>query len=250
MNKLMLFSGIDIPIPELEVSIHQPTVKEISYMGELEYFSTLQLLCFDKNVIIASNPQGKASLEAMNNFQIFMTLLMQSGTDQSVKLNNLYSLFTLLIPDHQLQILPNGMLFFNNPETKHHFVITEDNFDIFKSVIAEVGAINNTTGGSNAGFNPRSKKAAEIAAKIMKGRQKAAQFRGEKSDGILARYVSVLTIGLESMSLQDCLSLTVYQLYDLIERYGLYMSWDLDIRSRLAGGKPDSKPDDWMKDLH
>jgi len=62
------------------------------------------------------------------------------------------------------------MLFFNNPETKHHFVITEDNFDIFKSVIAEVGAINNTTGGSNAGFNPRSKKAAEIAAKIMKGR--------------------------------------------------------------------------------
>jgi hypothetical protein len=52
------------------------------------------------------------------------------------------------------------------------------------------------------------------------------------------------------MSLTDCLNLTVYQLYDLIERYGLYISWDLDIRSRLAGGKPDSKPDDWMKNIH
>mgnify|MGYP003405265064 FL=1 len=42
----------------------------------------------------------------------------------------------------------------------------------------------------------------------------------------------------------------MFQFYDLIERYGLYMNWDIDIRVRLAGGKPDSHPDDWMKDLH
>jgi len=85
----------------------------------------------------------------------------------------------------------------------------------------------------------------------MLGRVKTAESKGEKSDsGILSRYVSILTIGLESMSLKDCLNLTLYQIYDLIERYGLYTSWDLDIKSRLAGGKPDSKPDDWMKNIH
>jgi len=52
------------------------------------------------------------------------------------------------------------------------------------------------------------------------------------------------------MSLQDCLNLTMYQLFDLIERYSLYVNWDLDIKSRLAGGKPDSKPDNWMKNIH
>lgn len=52
------------------------------------------------------------------------------------------------------------------------------------------------------------------------------------------------------MSLDKCINLTVYQLYDLIERYGLYVGWDLDIKSRLAGGKPDDKSDDWMKDIH
>lgn len=52
------------------------------------------------------------------------------------------------------------------------------------------------------------------------------------------------------MSLDKCINLTVYQLYDLIERYGLHVGWDLDIKSRLAGGKPDDKPDDWMKDIH
>jgi hypothetical protein len=52
------------------------------------------------------------------------------------------------------------------------------------------------------------------------------------------------------MSLQDCLNLTMYQLYDLVERYMLYVNWDIDLRSRLAGGKPDSQPDNWMKIIH
>jgi hypothetical protein len=43
---------------------------------------------------------------------------------------------------------------------------------------------------------------------------------------------------------------TMFQLYDLIERYMLYIAWDMDARTRLAGGKPDSHPDDWMKNIH
>jgi hypothetical protein len=50
--------------------------------------------------------------------------------------------------------------------------------------------------------------------------------------------------------LQDLVNLTQYQVYDLVERYSLHTSWDLDVKTRLAGGKPDSKPDNWMKDLH
>jgi len=41
VNKLQLFAGTDIPIPALELTVHQPTIKEISYVGELEYFSSL-----------------------------------------------------------------------------------------------------------------------------------------------------------------------------------------------------------------
>lgn len=207
-------------------------------------------MCFDKNTIIASNPEGSSSLSAMNNFQIFMTLLVNTEADnRAARQNNMLSTFTLLFPGYRVQILPNG-LFFNNPDTKHSFTLDENNFDALRDVLNEISGMNNSVGGTNSGFNPTSKKAAEIAAKLMKGRARAAASKGEKADGVLARYVSVLTIGLKSLSLQDCLNLTVYQLYDLIERYGLYMSWDLDIRSRLAGGQPDDRPDDWMKDIH
>ena len=32
------------------------------------------------------------------------------------------------------------------------------------------------------------------------------------------------------------MDLTCIQLYDLVERYMLYINWDMDIRCRLAGG--------------
>jgi hypothetical protein len=35
-----------------------------------------------------------------------------------------------------------------------------------------------------------------------------------------------------------------------MERYSLYMNWDLDIRSRMAGAQADSKPENWMKNIH
>lgn len=247
---LELITGIDIPIPELQTTLHQPTIKEISYIGETKYFEALQILCFNKSIILAANPQGSSALSAMNNFEIFMTLITNPEVNNAAdKKNSILSVFTLLFPAYTAQILPRS-IFFHHNETKHNFTLDENTFDAFQSIMSSVGGMNNTTGGQNSNFNPVGERAAQIAAKIMKGRARAAQSNGENSGGILSRYVSILTIGLNSMSLTDCLNLTVYQLYDLIERYGLYISWDLDIRSRLAGGKPDSKPDDWMKNIH
>jgi hypothetical protein len=37
------------------------------------------------------------------------------------------------------------------------------------------------------------------------------------------------------MSIFDTMNLTMFQLYDLVERYMAYINWDIDIRSRLAG---------------
>ena len=67
---------------------------------------------------------------------------------------------------------------------------------------------------------------------------------------MFVQYISILTVGLQSMSLQDCCNLTMYQMLDLVERYSLYTNWDIDIRARLAGASPDEKPDNWMKNIH
>lgn len=250
MNRLQLMTGVDIAVPEIQASIHQPTIKEISYLGETIYFSIMQSFCFNKDILIAANPQGKNALTQMNDFQIFMMLMLDPrNPDKAKRQNELISVLTILFPGYVVQFLPNG-IFFNNQQIKHNFTLDERNFDAIKFVLNNIAGLNNTTGAQNSTFNPTNKAAAAIAAKLMKGRERVAKDKGFTADGVLARYVSILTIGLHSMSLNDCLNLTVYQLYDLVERYGLWVGWDLDIRSRLAGGKPDSKPDDWMKDIH
>ena len=242
-------TGIDIPIPDLQLTIHQPTIKEISYLGELEYFSALQIICFNKSTLIAANPKGASRLSNMNDFQIFMMLVNNIDSSEIItRKNQICSVLTIFFPGYTVQFLPMG-LFFNNQQTQHSITINENNFDLFKSILNEISGINNSASGENSTFNPTGPKAARIAAKIMKGRTKS--LNGQSSiDGVLGRYISILTVGLSSMSLNDCLQLTIYQLYDLIERYGLYIGWDLDIRARLAGAKPDDKPDDWMKNLH
>ena len=99
-------------------------------------------------------------------------------------------------------------------------------------------------------FNPANKKAQEIAKKLMRGREIVAAQKGNSNSSIFTQYVSILTVGLNSMSLKELTELTMFQLYDLIERYGLYTNWDLDIKQRLAGGKPEKQPDNWMKNIH
>ena len=60
----------------------------------------------------------------------------------------------------------------------------------------------------------------------------------EKGQNMSMRHISLSTCGV------------VPKIYDLMERYTLYINWDIDIRSRLAGGKPENQPENWMKNIH
>ena len=238
--RLALMCGIDIPVPELQVTIHQPKIKEIAFIGEQEFFIGLQTLNINKNIIA----QGNSLLESTTNFQIFMTIMQEQETKD--KKDAIISFFQLIFPGYQAVITPRSILL--NKEGQS-VMIDENNFEILQSYIKDICCINSGPM-DQATFNPADEKARQIAEKLMRGRQRVAEQKGETNSSAFGRYLSILTIGLNSMPLSEAMNLTMYQMYDLVERYTLYLNWDLDIRSRLAGGKPDSKPDDWMKNIH
>jgi hypothetical protein len=70
--RLALLTGVDIPVPECQIAIHQPTIKEISMIGENDFFVGVQCLCLYKSMFI----EDKNVLDEVNNFQIFMTVVM------------------------------------------------------------------------------------------------------------------------------------------------------------------------------
>ena len=239
-TRLSLMCGTDYPVPECQLVIHQPQVKEIAYIGEQDFFTGVQCLCLNKSMFV----KDETDLSNVNNFQIFMTIM--SEKEAADKKAAVQQVCTLFFPKYKVMFTPRSVLISGEGQTMQ---IDESNFEYLQAALSNIccmktGPMDQTT------FNPGNAKAREIAEKLMRGRQRVAAQKGQSNTSIFSQYLSILTVGLGSMSLQDMMNLTIFQLYDLVERYMLYINWDMDVRCRLAGGKPENQPDNWMKNIH
>ena len=240
-RRLALMCGTDYPVPECQIIIRQPKIKEIALIGESDFFSGIQCLCLNKTMFV----QDESDLSNVNNFQIFMTIM--SEKEAADKKAAVQQVCTLFFPKSKILFTPRSMIL--TGLDNGNIQIDENNFEYLQAAISEICCMK-TGPMDQQSFNPANKKAKEIADKLMRGRQRVAAQKGENNTSVFSQYLSILTIGSNSMSLKDLTELTMYQLYDLVERYMLYVNWDMDIRCRLAGGKPESQPDNWMKNIH
>lgn len=238
--RLAMMCGTDIPVPECQIVLHQPRLKEIALIGEQDFFIGAQCLCLNKSMFV----EGKDVLANTNNFQIFMTVMTEKEAKD--KKDAAIQVLQLLAPKYKAMLTPRSLVL-NSPDGT--ITIDENNFECLQDILRMIFCSKNGPMDQQA-FNPANDKAREIAEKLMRGRQRVAAQNGDSTSSVFSQYLSILTVGLQSMSLQDLMNLTMFQLYDLVERYSLYVNWDIDIRSRLAGGKPDKQPDNWMKNIH
>ena len=239
--RLALMLGTDIPVPECQLTVKQPTLKDISYLGETDFFLGSQCLCVHKTMITSD----ESLLSEMNNFQVFMMIMSESTMKD--KKSQVLNVLQLLFPDYKITITPMSLLF--NKENEQPIVIDEKNFDFLQNVLEEIFCFKSGSSDQQT-FNPANEQARKIAEKLMKGRERVAQQNENSIGSVLSRYTSILSIGDSSTSLNDIKDMTLYQLYDQIERYHLYIAWEMDIRVRLAGGTPDGRTEDWMKNIH
>lgn len=238
--RLGLMTGVDLPIPQLQATVHQPTIKEISMVGEQEFFIGIQLLCIDKKLYI----QDEWLQNNITNFQLFMRVLNEK--QMAEKKQAVEQVLILLFPKANILFTPRSMIL--NQE-QGNVTIDEENFESFQKLLSDWFCL---SGSGQEQFNPQGNKAKEIAQKLIRARQRVAeqkmQGKGTRSSAI-GQYLSILTIAL-GVDLKSLCDLTIYQLHDLVERYSLYLNWDLDIRSRLAGAKPEQQIESWMKEIH
>ena len=239
-KRLALMCGTDIPVPECQIFIHQPTIKEIALVGESDFFSGIQCLCLNKSMFV----KDERDLANITNFQIFMTIM--SEKEAADKKFSVQQVCTLLFPKYKVSFTPRSIMIMGGGQP---IMIDENNFEFLQAAITDICCLKTGPMDQQA-FNPADAKAREIAEKLMRGRSRVAAQKGETNISIFSQYLSIITVGLNSMSLQNAMDLTMFQLYDLVERYMLYINWDMVIRSRLAGAKPENQPDNWMKSIH
>lgn len=238
--RLGLMTGIDLPIEGCQLIVHQPTIKDISYLGEERFFTGVQTICLYKSMFTS---EDKGVLDDVTNFQIFMTIV--NGKETADKKEIVKQLFLIIFPKYKVLFTPNSILF---QDDNGNHMVDASNFESLQEILRMVFCVNSTDMDKQA-FNPANDAAKEIAEKLMRGRQRVAAQSGENNHSIFSQYLSVLVIGTQ-LGFNELQTYTMYQIFDLMERYSLYTNWDIDLRCRLAGGKPDTQPDNWMKNIH
>lgn len=240
--RLPLMVGIDIPIPELQLTLHIPTLKDIAFMGEQNFFTAIQYLCLEKESLI----EDETILSSFSNFQVLMKVLQQ--TKDSDKKNAVITLLKLLFPNYSPSITPNSIILImvDNPT----IMIDNNNFDTLQSVLRSVLCVNSLFQGNNIIYNPVNDMAKKIADKLMRGRKKVAELnKGNSDSSILTRYISILSMA-QGIPVSCFENYNLFQLFDAMDRYTKKTEWDTDMKVRLAGGKPDKQVESWMIDLH
>lgn len=242
---LALMAGADIPIPELQATVHVPIIEDIAYMGEKNYFTAVQYLCIDKE----SLTQDKIVLQSMTNFQVLMRVLSQSQDKE--KKQAISTLLTIMFPEYNNVITPRSIVLTAREDKTHIIMIDDNNFEMVKEIFKQVLCVSSIFQGENIIYNPGNARAKAIADKLMRGRRKAAEINAKKAgnNSVFVRYISILSVA-QVATIEECKKYNIFQLFDLIERYMAYVEWDSDLRVRLAGGKPDKQVESWMRDLH
>ena len=235
-------SGIDIPMPNFTLVAHSPTVKDIAFMGETDFFTAMQYLCIDKEALT----QDESVLANLNNFQVLLKVLEQP--DNKKKKGTIVTLLNLLFPTYTTVFMPRSIVISKDEQT---VLIDENNFDDFQSSIKDILCVNSVFQGKNIVYNPAGNKAKAIADKIQRNRLKIAKQKAvqEGDSSILTRYLSILRVG-PKIPLPESIEYNLFQLFDQIARYNAYVEWDTDLQVRLAGGTPDKQVETWMRNLY
>lgn len=242
INDLLLLSGNDIPFIPAQITIHQPTIREIAYIGEESFFTGCQLLNFSKNIL---SEEDKMNLEEATNFDILIAILREQNAVMQKNRNCVNMVLALIFPGYEISFKRDCIQI--KKENEEH-KIDNSNYEEFKSIIGSIFSFGDSKN-SSQDFNPSGELAKKISEKLKKRHQKLTENKPAQKIDILSRYISILSVG-EQKDMNLLLNYTTYQLFDEFKRYELKMGHDIYVQAKMAGAKDLKEVEDWMQDIH
>lgn len=237
-NKLILYTGEDIPFPEAQITIHQPRIGEISFIGEQNFLAGSRFLNFSLDML---KDVDKSDLEDKTDFEIFMSI-MSSRERLSYK-NDAISVLTLLFPEYMISCQPQGIIL-----SKENFktIIDIKNYDIFKDIVCSIFVLDEDK--SQGKYNPADAAAERIAEKFKKREQILNDRKGKTSLDditIIGHYMKVLSVG-EGKDINSFNDYTFFQLKEEFVTFQNKIRYDMYIQAKMAGAKDIEDVNHWM----
>lgn len=245
-NELILLSGADIPFVEGALTIHQPTIYEISLIGEEALFLGCELLKFSKDIL---SQEDKLRLSEYSDFNILMSIMNDKSGSMAYNISCAKSVLSLIFPFYTIEFTPLEAKFTGRKEDVQDGQLNDSNFIAFKEILKSMFCLQSSASERySIGDGELAKK---IAEKFKKRQQKLAELAPKQNNksAIFSKYISILAVG-EHKDINSFMKYTVYQLFDEFQRYQLKLSHDSYIQARLAGARDLKEPENWMQDIH
>ena len=247
IDELLLMSGADVPYISAQLQIHQPTIRDISVVGEKRFFAGAGLLEFDKDTLAI---EDNSVLEKASNFDIMMMMITNPNPETQVMKLNMIMVLAILFPDYNIDIEKDKIVLKKMPDDEEGSAVKEinnSNYEELRDSLSQILCLDSGHNGKKK-LNPQSKMAKRIADKLKKGRKKAEKTKGENTTSFLARQIAILAVG-EQKDINQLMNYTLYQLFEEYQRYIAKIQYDMNIQMRMAGAKDVSAPQNWMDDL-
>lgn len=239
-------TGCDILIPDCNIAVKQPTVKTILQIGEGDFFSAVNFIAQTKNMLMSIQAE-EPNMPLLSELQLFL-MIYHREPHTRIQLDQF---FELVFPQYGVKVTENCIEFraLENDRVRIKGRITPFNYEPFQTVLKELFLPYNN---SKDDYNPVNAKAAEIAEKLKKGKQKIAEQRNEVDNSLFGSYISILSIGL-AMDINTLMECTPFQLYDMFMRYNRKTAEDRYFKLCTIPFADSSKleaPDSWVSNLY
>lgn len=254
IDKLLLLSGNEIPFIQAQITIHQPTLKEIAFIGEEAFFLGCEYLNFSKQKL---KEQDKNHLDAFSSFEILMTMIKENNISINKYKTCMELVLLLLFPQYKIDFLPMSIMIskLNDKNEKEIHLIDKDNFERFQSIIKQIFCLKEIMkDNANEKYNPGGPQAKALVQKFKQRQKKLAELKNQNkkqqlSKSIFSRYISILAVG-EKKDMNKILQYTIYQLFDEFYRFRMKQDFNLYVQAKMAGAKDLEEIENWMGDIH
>lgn len=244
IDPFILNSKIDIPFYGAKMSVHQPSLKEIAYIGgQNVLFPGCELLRISKDILTNDD---KVDLDNIKNFDILMQIISMPAPELSKPIDAAKLVLQIIFPEYKIIFSPPFEI--KLVGEKNICSINRENFDELRQIISEMFCL--TKGEESNAIDPAGEFAKRIADKL-KARHEyfAKKNGGSEKSSIFDRYISILSVGLNKDK-NMLMNYSIYQLFDEFERYQAKVAYDIYVQAKMAGAKDIEDVDNWMRDLH
>ena len=255
VHKLYLDTKADIPFPSAQLVIYQPSIEEICYLGEPQFFVAANSLTRDyKKLKVEDN----FDLDSLTNFDILMSIMREKTENSHYIFSSVYQLLELIFPRYKINFTPRSFIFQplnkgDNNEPPQTLMIDKNNFDDFSNIIYDMFGLAALTGDTETDYNPQGDRARALAEKFKKKHEYLADMRKQRGEdvalsSVFGRYINILAIGMKKDK-NELKKYSVYQLIEEFKRFQLKETFDYTFQARMAGAQNVKDAKDWMQDI-